>query len=288
MYTTLISTEELLENYARPDWVLIDCRFMLTGGGTRETGRSDYRESHIPGAFYAHTDDDLSSEIIPGKTSRHPLPGIDETAALFSGWGIDETVQVVVYDDNIGAIAGRLWWMLLWMGHENVAVLEGGWDLWKKKGYPADNKTPLAADRTFKPRPRHDLLVGADQVRKISDSGSGLLIDSRAAERYRGEVEHLDPVAGHIPGAFNRPFKENLNEDGMFLDRDSLKEAFASVLGETEPGEAVFYCGSGITACHNLLAMKHAGLGDAKLFAGSWSYWITDPERPVERSQAEE
>jgi len=279
-FTTIISGDELAQHLKDPNWAIIDCRFNLDN---IYYGRQEFFKAHIPGAAYAHLDEDLSNRVIPGKTSRHPLPEISKFTRRLSNWGIDESVQVVVYDDRGGGIAARLWWMLRWLGHEAVALLDGGWQAWMQAGYPTENETQTLRARKFIPRPRPWLLADTDKVLEISQSPDFVLVDSRAAERYRGEIEPLDPVAGHIPGAVNAHFAQNLNEDGRFLARDELKQRFQAILGDKQAQNTVFYCGSGVTAAHNLVALMHAGLGEGVLYAGSWSEWITDPKRPVEK-----
>lgn len=277
-YTTLISTEELSAHLEDPDWAIIDCRFSLADTAL---GRREYEQRHIAGAVYAHLDEDLSGPIIPGQTSRHPLPEIDAFAQTLSKWGIDEQAQVVAYDSLGGAIAARLWWMLRWLGHEAVAVLDGGWPRWEKEDRPAAGGVETRKPRRFTPHPRPELLVNAGQVQELRANPAYRLFDARSADRYRGENETLDPVAGHIPGALSLPFGDNLARDGAFLPVEELRARFEAQMSRVPAQHVVFYCGSGVTAAHNVLAMAHAGLGEAKLYAGSWSEWITHPERPV-------
>ena len=280
MYTTLISTEELAEQLDGPNLVVVDCRFSLA---ETEAGRKAYKEGHIPGAFYAHLDDDLSGPVEPGKTGRHPLPDLDALVDTFSQWGIGPGTQVVAYDDLSGAIAARLWWMLEWLGHESVAVLDGGWPKWKKEGRPVSTEPPKPDPKKFSPQIREELLVDAEFVDRIRQEPGFRLVDSRTPERYRGEEEPIDPVAGRIAGAINAPHTENVDLEGDWLSSEELSDRFKKLLGEVEPGKAVFYCGSGVTACRNILAVKHSGMGDVKLYAGSWSDWITNEERAVEK-----
>jgi len=281
-YTTLISTQELAAHLEDPNWAVVDCRFALAD---IEKGRQEYQHSHIAGAVYAHLDDDLSGPIIPGKTSRHPLPEIETFVQTLSNWGIDNKTQVVAYDALGGAFAARLWWMLCWLGHEAVAVLDGGWPRWQKEGHPVRSGTETRQPQTFTPRPRPELLVEAADVLALRTDPNYHLFDSRSADRYRGENETIDPVAGHIPGAVCLPYASNLGSDGSFLPPEALRARFQEQLGDIPCERAVFYCGSGVTAAHNILAMAHAGLGEARLYAGSWSEWITDPERPVAREE---
>jgi thiosulfate/3-mercaptopyruvate sulfurtransferase len=281
-YTTLISTETLAAHLGEPDWRIIDCRFALND---TEQGRRDYQDSHIKGAIYAHLNEDLSGLIIRGQTSRHPLPEVECFVETLSRWGIDPSVQVVAYDSSGGAMAARLWWMLRWLDHEAVAVLDGGWSKWQAEGRPVTGDTEIAEPRQFVPRPRPDLLVEAKDVLQILDDPAYRLFDARSADRYRGENETLDPVAGHIPGAHSLPYAGNLGEGGTFRPVEELRRRFQGAMGDVLAERTVFYCGSGVTAAHNALALAHAGLGEAKLYAGSWSEWITEPERPVAKGE---
>ncbi len=285
MYTTLIDAATLARHLDDPGWVIVDCRFSLAD---TEAGRRAYGEAHIPGAVYAHLDEDLSGPVIPGKTGRHPLPPVDVVAARFSRWGIGPGVQVVAYDDLSGAIAARLWWLLRWLGHDAVAVLDGGWPAWLAGGFPATGEAPAPRRRSFAPQPRPGLLVDAAFVETVRRDAAHRVVDSRTPERYRGEEEPIDPVAGHIPGAVNAPHPENVDAEGAWRSPEQLRVRFEAVLGDVPPTQTVFYCGSGVTACRNILAMEHAGLKDAKLYAGSWSEWIADGEREVEKGDGQE
>lgn len=277
-YTTLISTAELNEYLTDPDWVIVDCRFSLDDTAQ---GRRDYQQAHIPGAVYAHLDEDLSGPVIPGQTGRHPLPDVETTARTFSNWGIDDNVQVVVYDGDNSSMAVRLWMMLRWLGHPTVAVLNGGWARWQSEGRPARSGSESRLPRRFVPRPRPELLFDAAGVGAICTDPAWRLFDSRSGESYRGEKPGYDPIAGHIPGALSAPYAENLAQDNCFLPPEQLRARFETLLGEVPVEQAVFYCGSGVTAAHNLLALAHASLGEARLYVGSWSDWITDPNRPI-------
>lgn len=274
-YTTLIPAAGLNQHLDEPDWAIIDCRFALAD---TEQGRQAYHESHIPGAQYAHLDEDLSSPIIPGQTGRHPLPDVATLAAKLSAWGIDSTVQVVAYDDAGGAIAARLWWLLRWLGHDAVAVLDGGWPAWLAAGYSTQREVGSRPARTFTPHPRPELVASTAGVLSLRHNPACRLLDARSADRYRGENETIDPVAGHIPGAISAPFAQNLGPDGRFLAPEVLRNRFEELLAGIPPAQAITYCGSGVTAAHNLLAMAHAGLDGARLYAGSWSEWIARPE----------
>lgn len=278
MYTTILSLADLAPHLGDDAWAVVDCRFSL---GDPARGRRDYLTAHIPGAVYAHLDEDLSGPVVPGHTGRHPLPDVDRLAKTFSAWGIGDGVQVVTYDDAGGSVAARLWWLLRWLGHDAVAVLDGGWPRWQQEGLPVRSGEESRPPRAFTPRPRPGLLADATEVERLRRDPSSRVLDARAAERYRGEIEPIDPVAGHIPGAGSAPFSENLDPDGYFRTPEELRARFDRICGNVPPERVVHYCGSGVTAAHNVLAMAHAGLEGARLYAGSWSEWITDPDRPV-------
>lgn len=272
MFSTLISAEALQQRLHDPDWVIVDCRFDLTDTAV---GRQQYYAAHIPGAVYTHLDDDMSGPPLTDH-GRHPLPSAEAMIDLFSRLGIDERVQVVAYDANNGVYASRLWWMLRYLGHEAVAVLDGGWAAWEASTGPTATGIEANEPRQFSGEPRSEWLVQMAQV-----PGLPLLIDSRGEARYRGEIEPLDKKAGHIPGAVNFFYQRNWSADGRYLPRDEIRQNLADILGETPGDEAVFYCGSGVSACVNLLALTHAGLGDGRLYVGSWSDWITNPQNPI-------
>ena len=257
---------------------MVDCRFNLAD---HAQGRADYVQEHIPGAVYAHLDDDLSGPIVKGSTGRHPLPTIERAAEVFAALGIGDGVQVVTYDDRGGMSSGRLWWMLRWLGHDTVAVLDGGWQAWQAAGLPTRSGEETRLPAEFTPQPRAELAVDAATVQGLATDPAHKVIDARAADRFRGENETMDPVGGHIPGALSGPFADNLGPDGRFKSPEELRARFAALLGDTPAEQTVFYCGSGVSAAHNILAVAHAGLGDARLYPGSWSEWITDPQRPV-------
>ena len=280
-YKILINPNQLFQNINNPNWVIVDSRFWLED---TEKGRRDYLAGHIPGAIYAHIDEDLSSLPVLGMTGRHPLPPAEEFSAKLSAWGIDSTVQVVVYDDRGGIIAGRLWWMLRWLGHNSVAVLDGGIPRWKREGFPTTDDFPVQQPRFFVPNPQQDMLVDAEEILGRFGDPNYLLIDGRASERYRGEIEPIDAVAGHIPGAVNLPISENLDDQGNFKKKKELRARYKKFLTSKPTKKIVNYCGSGVTSVHNILAMMHAGLGDGQLYLGSWSDWITDPEHPIATS----
>lgn len=277
MFNSLIEAQDLYLILQDRNTVVVDCRFSLQD---TEAGRQAYLAGHIPGAVYAHLDEDLSARIIPGKTGRHPLPSVEHCEQLFSKWGIDDEVQVVVYDDQGAAFASRLWWMLHWLGHDKVAVLNGGFKAWSQKQLPVSTTIQFKNPRLFVPTVQADLTVAAGDLLTNLTTQALQVVDSRAEERYSGAVEPIDPVAGHIPGAQNLPFGKNLDADGRFHSSETLRERFRGI---GKASETVFYCGSGVTACHNVLAWYHSGLGMPKIYPGSWSEWITDEGRPVER-----
>ncbi len=280
-FRTLVAPDELFAHLDDPDWAILDCRFSLADA---KHGRRAYARGHVPGALYAHLEEDLSGPVAAGAASgRHPLPEIADFARTLGGWGIDERTQVAVYDDQGGAMAGRLWWMLGWVGHDAVAVLDGGWQRWCGEGRPVARGEKGRSAAVFAAAPRPERLASAADVLARVDDPAAPLLDARAGERYRGEVEPLDRVAGRIPGAVCAAFEGNLSRDGTFKSRRALRERFRNLLGDAPPERAISYCGSGVTACHNLLAMEHAGLAGGRLYAGSWSEWIADPDRPVER-----
>ncbi|MGJ0485824.1 MAG: sulfurtransferase [Methylomicrobium sp.] len=276
-YTTLITADALKAQLDRPDWVTVDCRFSLAD---TELGASHYRQGHIPNARYAHLDKDLSSAITAQK-GRHPLPDVRALAQKLGNWGINNHSQVIAYDDAGGAFAGRLWWLLRYLGHDKVAVLDGGIKLWQKKGYPITTALPAIKPALFRPYPQETYWLTTEQVQNRLASRSICLIDARTPERYRGEVEPIDPVTGHVRGALNRPFQANLAASGEFLPAEQLRRQFQALTGDRPPEQIVHMCGSGVTACHNLLALEYAGLKGSKLYAGSWSEWICNKNRPI-------
>ena len=277
MFTTVISTEQLNQHLLDPRWVVIDCRFTLT---ETEAGRSAYAKGHLPGARYAHLDQDLSG-LKTGHNGRHPLPDIQTFALTLGTWGIDQSTQVVVYDDSFGAIAVRLWWMLRWMGHDAVALLDGGLPKWQREQRPTVQDLPQVTPKIFAPQVRHAMLAETDSVLKAPEKHSSLIVDARAEMRFIGEIEPLDAIAGHIPGAKNLPFDDNLDLDGTLQSAEDLRQQYLEFLGENSPEQVIHMCGSGVTACHNILAMEIAGLPSGRLYAGSWSEWIDDPKHPV-------
>src|SRR5690349_14623761 len=274
--TALVTTEILESHLTDPDWVVFDCRHDLMAP---ERGRSEYAMSHIPGARFLHLDEDLSAPKT-GRNGRHPLPDPDVLMEKLGRPGVDARKQVVAYDAQGGMVASRLWWMLRWLGHLPVAVLDGGWDQWIAEGRPQSAEAPTPQATRFKGRPSA-IDVSAESVRSRLGGGAMLLVDARAPDRFRGRNEAIDPVAGRIPGAKNRYFRDNLDASGRFKQPEALKAEFGALLGAASPEEVVSYCGSGVSACHNLLAMEVAGLRGARLYPGSWSEWSADPSRPI-------
>ncbi len=276
-FTTLISVADLAGHLDDPNWVICDCRHDLAD---TEAGRRAWRESHVPGARFVHLDEDLSAPK-SGRNGRHPLPDPERFARRVGELGISNSSQVVAYDASGGYYAARMWWMLRWLGHESAAVLDGGWDAWRKAPHPITDQIPVIKAARFTVRLRSDVAYeSAAIVANLGTSGA-LLLDARSPDRYRGENETLDPVAGHIPGAANRFFKLNLDADGGFKPPSALREEFNAVIGARAPTDVIHYCGSGVTACHNLLAMEVAGLSGSRLYPGSWSEWCADRSRPV-------
>lgn len=289
-YTTIISTADLAPHVNDDSWRTVDCRFRLDDPAA---GRALYRDGHIPGAVYAHLDEDLSGPIVPGKTGRHPLPDVESFAATLSSWGVDDNIQVVAYDDAGGVYAGRLWWMLRWLGHDNVAVLDGGWTHWVQEGRPTRSGTDHRLAKAFVPRPRPQLQVSVDDVLANVNSRAHKMFDVRDEARYRGEGKGMDPIAGHIPGAHSAHYGANLDADGKFRSPEELRTRFEGLLDGTAPSDTIFYCGSGVSVHHDLLAMEIAGLAsdpasNARVYIGSWSDWITDPDRPVATGESPE
>ena len=275
-YRTLIDTATLAGNLGDPEWRIFDVRHDLMNP---DLGREQYTEGHLPGASFVPMDVELSGEKI-GKTGRHPLPDANDFMATLGEWGIRPGQQIVVYDGSGGMYAGRLWWMLRWMGHYSVAVLDGGITKWEKEGRPLTAEVPHFAPATYKGAPR-TMHVDVDFVQANLGKSEVTVIDARAAGRYAGVGETIDPVGGHIPGALNRPFSENLAKDGTYKAPEVLAKEFAALLGNRSPKQIVHQCGSGVSACHNILAMEIAGLAGSRLYPGSWSEWCQDPARPV-------
>ncbi len=278
-FSTLIAPAELAEHLSDPVWIVFDCRHQLLD---KAYGHRVYATSHIPGARFADLDTDLSAPIRPD-TGRHPLPEPDRFAAWLGEQGVTSASQVVAYDDSQGAFAARLWWMLRYVGHAQAAVLDGGFARWTREGRPVSEAVPQPLRTRYPARVDPRRLATLQEVEALARAHRGVLVDARAGERYRGEQEPIDPKPGHIPGAINLPYSGNLNPDGTFLPPDRLRARFADRCGGTDPGASIHYCGSGVTACHNLLALEVAGLPAGRLFVGSWSLWSKDPSRPVAR-----
>lgn len=274
-WSTLISVKTLAAHLAQPDWAIVDCRFDLSDV---QAGRRQYALAHIPGAHYAHLDEDLSGAVTE-HSGRHPLPDPDTFMRWLEQHGIGNATQVVAYDAGPGAMAARLWWLLRWLGHEAVAVLDGGFLAWQALGYPISRGHPHAQPARFTGRP--GAMPTIDSATLSRERTRYCIVDARVSERFQGAVEPVDPVAGHIPGARNRPFPANLGPDGAFLEPRSLRREWGGLLGQTDASAVVAMCGSGVTACHHVLALEHAGWPGAILYPGSWSEWIRDPSRPV-------
>lgn len=277
IYSTLISTDEVAKHLNDENWVICDCRHDLVD---LYAGRNAYNKEHLPGARFLHLDEDLSG-IKTGQNGRHPLPDPEKLSAKLGSLGIDNETQVVAYDGQGGIFASRLWWLMRWLGHDAVAVMDGGINQWILEGKQVASALPQIVSKNFERRPGA-LPVNATFVLTHVDKEGMLLVDARAPDRFAGQNETLDPVGGHIPGAMNRFFKLNLDEQGRFKSSQVLKQEFAALLGERNPNEIVHQCGSGVTACHNLLAMEHAGLKGSRLYPGSWSEWCADRGRPIE------
>jgi thiosulfate/3-mercaptopyruvate sulfurtransferase len=283
-FTTLIDVDSLAANLRAPGWVVIDCRFEL---GKPSAGEAAYTTGHIPGARYAHLDRDLAAPVAP-TTGRHPLPDPTLFAAKASAWGIGANSQIVVYDQGSSFFAARAWWVFRWLGHEAVAVLDGGLSAWQHANLPLDSLAPEVTTQRFIARPNNEFVIDTEQVLQSVDSGtyaSGArrLIDARGADRYAGENETIDPVGGHVPGATHVHYARNYRADGRFHDVATLQSLWQSALAGADPCNITMMCGSGVSACVNLLALEHAGFKGARLYPGSWSEWVRDAARPVAR-----
>jgi thiosulfate/3-mercaptopyruvate sulfurtransferase len=276
-YQTLIDCNDLTSHLDDPNWAILDCRFDFRHPAW---GQEQYVSAHIPGAFYAHIEKDLALPVT-STSGRHPLPGPDQLAEVFSRWGIAPSVQVVAYDGVGGSYAARAWWCLRYMSHTTVAVLDGGWQAWRELGMPVRAGAEQRKPAVFVGTPRPEKKVELERLVDHVCAKDRVIVDSRSHERYLGLQEELDPIAGHVPGAINLPWAGNLDSHGRFLPPEALRKRFQDRLGDLPASAVIFYCGSGVTACHNILAMTHAGLGEASLYPGSWSEWIRDPARPV-------
>lgn len=272
---TLVSTEELA---AHPEWRVFDCRHDLANPAL---GEQQYLEAHIPGALFAHLDRDLSGPMT-GTNGRHPLPEPKAFVSWIGKQGLQPADQVVCYDTGPGATASRLWWMLRWVGHETVAVLDGGLAKWQREGRPVTTDVPQVVPAAYPGRAKTSMVAYLSLVEKRFKKAA--LLDARAPARYRGEQEPIDPVAGRIPGAKNRFNNDNLSPEGIFKKADFLRSEFESILAGRNTTDVIHYCGSGVAACHNALAMEIAGLAGSRVYPGSWSEWSRDPTRPISRS----
>jgi thiosulfate/3-mercaptopyruvate sulfurtransferase len=281
----LISVDELRARLDDPGLRIVDCRFQLLDP---QAGRRDYLEGHIPGAVYADLDRDLAGPVRED-SGRHPLPDPGEFAATLGRLGIDRETAVVAYDDDTGAVASRAWWMLRWQGHDDVRLLDGGIAAWRHEGLPLEAGENRVAQRRFRSSPRAGLVIGADALlANIDTAEAGLLVDARAAARFRGEEEPIDAVAGHVPGAVNLPYDASLGAQGRWRSGEELAALWAGVLGAADERPWSVMCGSGVTACHLVVSALLAGRSEPRLYAGSWSEWIRDPDRPVATARRDE
>jgi thiosulfate/3-mercaptopyruvate sulfurtransferase len=282
MYQTIIEPSKLYEHLYNPEWLIVDCRFSLQN---TNQGFVEYQENHIPGAIYVDLNRDLSSPHIPGVTGRHPLPPVSRIIGFFSALGIQEGIQVIAYDAAGGALAAaRLWWMLRWLSHDSVAVLNGGWQCWSNEIQLGKSGVEERRPTKFRGIPRPNMYLTADEVDEFRMDPSYCLLDVRSEERYLGLIEPIDPISGHIPGAINFPYTRNLDHNGCFQSAEEIRKDYLKKLGNGHSEKTIFYCGSGVTAAHSILSMEYAGLPGSKLYAGSWSDWITDPNHPVSRT----
>lgn len=277
-HTKLVSTAELAAHLDDPAWVVFDCRHDLA---KPDAGAQEYATAHILGARFLHLDRDLAAPTT-GNNGRHPLPDPQVFMRALGAAGVASNQQVIAYDAKMGVYAARLWWMLRWLGHENVAVLDGGYAKWKQEGRPVSSAVPEPAPARFAGEPRA-LAVDADDVLRSLGQTGRMLIDARSPDRYRGENETLDPLGGRIPGSVNRFFRDNLDASGCFKPATELASAYTALLGAAPPHTVVHTCGSGVSACHNLLAMEIAGLSGSRLYPGSWSEWCSDTSRPTDK-----
>jgi len=281
MYDTVIKTDQLIPHVEDKNWLIFDCRFDLADV---DKGQRSYTESHIPSAIYAHLDHNLSSPVTPD-SGRHPMPDIVKLNRWLASCGLTEQSQVVVYDDSYGAMSSRLWWLLKCLGHEAVAILDGGWQAWDNQGLAVDSRLPELHASNFYAELNDHCVVSTQDVINNKNSDEFQLIDVRTNERFSGKLEPIDPVAGHIPGAVNMPLMDNLDENGFFKTAAQLKAMYSALCESRAAENQVYMCGSGVTACHAVFALSVAGPGFAKVYAGSWSEWIRDPDRPVATGQ---
>jgi len=279
IYTTLISTEDLARNLSNPNFAIFDVRFSLDD---ESWGAEAFKESHIPGAVHADLAKDLSGEIIEGVTGRRPFPTVESFSKTLSNWGITPDTQVICYDAESGLMAAsRLWLMFRWLGHEKVAVLDGGLKVWINENREINQQVRELVPTVFTPRVREELFATVDEVDAVRKSSDHCVFDSRGAEGYHGGGKYYDPVRGHIAGAGLADRAEITDSKGFFKSKEELKKRYESLIGDVKPENTIFYCGSGVTAAQNVLAMKHAGFSDTKMYIGSWSEWITDPSREI-------
>ncbi len=281
-YQTIISVEDLNKNISNQDWFVFDCRFLLKDP---EGGLKKFNQGHIPGAQFADMDKDLASPMT-ATTGRHPLPDPNELIKKLQSWGISNSSQIICYDDMSGAFAARMWWLLKWLGHNDVAVLDGGIDKWTANGLTVETDVQQRTAGSFSGQANNDMWVVVGFIQKELEQNKINLLDARSSERFTAKDSKTDPVAGHVPGAMSFPFAENLSKQGVFLSADELKNRFAPMVVNAKDKEAISMCGSGVTACHNLLAMSIAGLPITRLYVGSWSEWIKDKSRPVAIGEA--
>ena len=273
----LINTQDLRQHLADPEWVVVDCRFNLA---KPDAGYQAYKAAHIPGAHYANLDRDLAAPKYQG-SGRHPLPSATALCDTLARWGIERRSTVIAYDDSGGAIAARLWWLLRWVGHERAGLLDGGWPAWSASGFDVSADEPPKRSGRFDGTVGQMPAVSTDEVVSNLKTRDFLLIDARAASRFAGQDETIDPVAGHVPGAMSLPFQGNLTAEGRFQSPRILRERFSAALAGRPVQDVVSMCGSGVTACHNLFALELAGMPGARLYGGSWSEWIASPGRPI-------
>lgn len=276
-FSTFIKCEQLVKNYQSPDYVIIDCRFDLSDPNW---GYKDYLKYHIPNAIYADLDKDLSglkTEI----TGRHPLPASSDFLVTCSLWGIDPQKQVVVYDTAAGSFAARLWWMLKYYGHLNVAILEGGISAWKSYDFPLESGNFVPKPSRFSATPNQTMLVTATELEEIIETDDKLFLDARSPERFSGKEEHIDKIAGRIPKSINFFHQSNLDTHGNLLPNNELLAKYKQLIGNTSPQDVILYCGSGVTSCFNIAVMQHIGMGIPRLYLGSWSEWITTPNHTI-------
>jgi thiosulfate/3-mercaptopyruvate sulfurtransferase len=276
VYSTLIDAASLSDRLNAPGWCIVDCRANLADHGV---GPRDYASGHIPTAYHAHLETDLADPPRPGISGRHPLPDRARLRATFASWGIEAGSQLIVYDADNGMFAARMWWLARWLGHSRVAVLDGGWSAWRGAGFATSTDAPPARAPPNTSYPEQAPLTALVEARELLEDRAGrALLDARTTERFAGRNETIDPVGGHIPGAQCLPFQGNLDSDLRFLTPQRLRQRFTPAVGDA--AQVVCYCGSGITAAHNILALRIAGFDEPALYAGSWSEWIQDPTRP--------